>query len=262
MKDPFSVDGKRCLITGGTSGIGLAAAKHLAGRGATVVISGRRESGHAIAEEIGATFIQADVSKPDQVKRLIKEGAEALIGKIDFLFLNAGMSNRDKMIDDLTVEEMRELFAINFDHVFAGIHYAVPYMTEYGSILLAGSAAGNTTGATFADYAPSKAALSMLARTVGIELGPRKIRVNCLVPGLVITPMIHPGTHDWPFANQLIVGEPRQPEEIAPFIQLMASDASRPMTGCDIVCDDGISAGFSIPAMTAVAEKSEREGIV
>lgn len=262
MTNPFSVAGKKCVITGGTSGIGLAAAKHLVEQGATVVISGRRESGAGLAETIGASFIQADVTDQLQVKALIENAAETLGGKIDFLFLNAGMSNRDKMIDELTFEEMRELMTINFDHVYAGIHYAVPYMAENSSIVATASPAANVTCATFADYSASKAAVQMLARTAAIELGPRKIRVNTISPGVVETEMLYPGTHDWPIANKLLVGRGRKPEEIAPLVQLLASDASESMTGTDLKCDDGLQAGVSLPTMEAVVEKSIAEGIV
>ena len=260
MSDLYSVEGKGIIITGGTSGMGLAAAKHLAAHGANVIISGRRESGRQSAHEIGARFIQCDVSDHLEVKALIEQGAEMLGGKIDALFLNAGYSNEEPWIDELTFEQMRTLFAVNFDHVWAGIHYAIPYMAEYGSIAATTSPAANTTSVTFSAYSPSKAATKMLARTAAIELGPRKIRVNTINPGAVITGMQYPGAHDWPIVSKLIAGEVREADKIAPFFHFLASDASRPMTGAELTCDDGISAGISVMAMEAIVEKAFADG--
>jgi len=255
MSDLFSVKGKRILITGATSGIGLGGARALVNGGADVIISGRRESGQQIAEEIGARFIQCDVSDEQDVKRLIEEGAASFEGgKIDALFLNAGKSNTPETIVDLPFSEMRDLFKVNFDHCYAGIHYAVPYMAEYSSIAVTTSPAANNTTASYSAYSPSKAAAKMLCRAAAIELAPYKIRVNSFVPGAVMTEMQHPGKFDYGIVSQVICGEIRQPDEMGPFFVFMAADASRPMTGAEFVADDGMLAGFSLQAMTAITE--------
>ncbi|MEL0587392.1 MAG: SDR family oxidoreductase [Candidatus Thiodiazotropha sp. (ex. Lucinoma kazani)] len=261
MNNPFSVTGKRVVITGGTSGMGLAAAKHLVEHGASVVICGRRDNGLQIAEEIGAAFIKCDVSDHLEVKRFIEEAAATFDGgKIDALFLNAGYSNEEDMLPDLSYERMRKLFKVNFDHVYAGIHYAVPYMAEYSSIAATISPAANTTTLSFSAYSPSKAATKMLCRTAAIELAPNKIRVNSINPGAVITGMQYPGAHDFAIVSQLISGEIREASAIAPFFHFLTSDASRPMTGAEFTCDDGISAGYSLKCISATMEAAYAEG--
>ncbi len=261
MSDLFSVKDKRVVITGGTSGIGLGAAKHLTEQGANVIISGRREEGQQLAEEIGARFVQCDVRDEQQIKSMIEKAADMLGGQIDALFLNAGFSNEPPFIDELEFDRMRYLFQVNFDHVWAGIHYAVPYMAEYGSIAATTSPAANTTTVGFSAYSPAKAATKMLTRTAAIELGARNIRVNSINPGAVITGMQYPGAHDWPIVSQLKAGgEWRQPQEIAMFFHFLTSDASRPMTGAELTCDDGISAGISLNAMTGIAERAFSSG--
>ena len=90
MSDLFSVEDKRVVITGGTSGIGLGAAKHLAERGANVIITGRRDEGESLAKEIDARFVKCDVREEQQIKAMIEKSAEMLGGQIDALFLNAG----------------------------------------------------------------------------------------------------------------------------------------------------------------------------
>ena len=164
------------------------------------------------------------------------------------------------MIDELEFDRMRYLFKVNFDHVWAGIHYSIPYMAEYSSIAATTSPAANVTTLGFSAYSPAKAATKMLARTAAIELGERKIRVNTINPGAVITGMQYPGAHDWPIVSQLSVGEWREPKDIAYFFHFLTCDASRPMTGAEFTCDDGISAGVSFKAMTAIVEKAFSSG--
>ncbi|MEJ2258803.1 MAG: SDR family NAD(P)-dependent oxidoreductase [Woeseiaceae bacterium] len=195
MNNLFSVADKATLVTGGTSGIGRAVASHFVSQGAKVAISGRRESGAGIATEIGARFIQADVSSLESNKQMI-QSAHELLGKLDVLILNAGVGPLEKTIEALSVEEMRDSFALNFDAVFAGIHHSIPYLNEGASIIVTSSAAALTTAPTYGAYSPAKAACLMLARTAATEFGGR-FRVNCVLPGPFATEMLTPDDHEY-----------------------------------------------------------------
>lgn len=242
----FDISGKKTLITGGTAGIGKAVAKHFVEQGAEVIIAGRRDEGAQIAKEIGARFIKADVSDHEQTKSCLNKAVD-MIGKLDVLILNAGVTNEEAFVSDLSFEEMRKLFAVNFDAVYAGIHYGSKLMNEGASIIITSSPAGVTTTAGFSAYSSSKAACNMLARTTAIELAPLKIRVNTILPGGVHTDMMQPGTFDHDIVTTLLVtGKLREPEENVGLYHFLASEASAPMTGSNLVADDGLTAGFSL----------------
>lgn len=251
--DIFSLNGKTVLITGGTSGIGLAVATHFVKQGAKVTISGRRQSGTAIAERIGAQFIQADISSLESNKKML-ETAHELLGKLDVLILNAGVGPLEKGIETLSVEEMRSNFAVNFDAVFAGIHHSTPYLNQGASIIVTSSAAAVTTAPTYGAYSPAKAACLMLARVAATEFGGR-FRVNCILPGPFATEMVTPDDHEYHLAKTLSpIGRLREPEDIVGAYQFLASDASCCTTGTFVSCDDGLSAGTSMNALQAISQ--------
>ncbi|MEJ2533761.1 MAG: SDR family oxidoreductase [Halioglobus sp.] len=253
MNNLFSVADKATLVTGGTSGIGRAVASHFVSQGAKVAISGRRESGAGIATEIGARFIQADVSSLESNKQMI-QSAHELLGKLDVLILNAGVGPLEKTIEALSVEEMRDSFALNFDAVFAGIHHSIPYLNEGASIIVTSSAAALTTAPTYGAYSPAKAACLMLARTAATEFGGR-FRVNCVLPGPFATEMLTPDDHEYQMAKTLSpIGRLRAAEEIVGAYQFLASEASCCTTGTFIACDDGLSAGTSMNALMAISQ--------
>jgi NAD(P)-dependent dehydrogenase (short-subunit alcohol dehydrogenase family) len=245
----FSVVGKRVLITGGTAGIGLGVARHLAQAGAKVVITGRRSSGAEIAAGFGGHFACMDVSDAQSVADGTNSAAKLLGGGIDVLVLNAGIGPETGTIHDLDVGQVQASFDVNVFGVLHGLKEALPYMGRGSSVIITSSPAGMVFTAGMAGYGASKAAVNALARVWAIELGPQRIRVNAVLPGIVATEFAHdPEALDEELEFMRVLtqsGTVRQPAELGPTYQYLASDASAPVTGALLACDDGLLAGYS-----------------
>lgn len=239
------LDGKTALITGGTSGIGLATAKRLVEEGAYVFITGRdRNRLDEAAESTGAHGVQGDVSKPDELDRLAAEIADHGAG-LDVVFANAGGGDFATLAD-VTPQH----YTANFDRNVAGTVFTVqktlPLLNEGASIILAGSTAASEGVPSFGLYAASKAAIRSLGRTWAAELADRKIRVNTIVPGPTETPGLTGlapagGQQDLldGMAAQVPLKRVGRPEEIAAAVLFLASDQSSFMTGAELAVDGG-----------------------
>ena len=239
------LDGKTALVTGGTSGIGLATAQRLAAEGAYVFITGRdRTRLDEAAASIGAHGVQSDISKPEELDALAAEIAEHGKG-LDVVFANAGGGDFATLAD-VTPQHYRD----NFDRNVAGTVFTVqktlPLLNEGASVILAGSTAASKGLPAFGLYAASKAAIRSLGRTWATELADRKIRVNTIVPGPIETPGLTglapaDQTQDlldgW--AAQLPVKRVGRPDEIAAAVLFLASDQSSFMTGAELAVDGG-----------------------
>lgn len=239
------LDGKTALVTGGTSGIGLATARRLAAEGAYVFITGRdRARLDKAAASIGAHGIQSDISKIEDLDTLAEE-----IGKhgkgLDVVFANAGGGDFATLAE-VTPEHYRD----NFDRNVAGTVFTVqkvlPLLNEDASIVLAGSTAASEGVAAFGLYAASKAAIRSLGRTWAAELADRKIRVNTVVPGPIETPGLTglaPADQKQDLldgmASQVPMKRLGRPEEIASAVLFLASDQSSFMTGAELAVDGG-----------------------
>lgn len=239
------LDGKTALVTGGTSGIGLATARRLAAEGAYVFITGRdRARLDKAAASIGAHGIQGDISKIEDLDTLAEE-----IGKhgkgLDVVFANAGGGDFATLAE-VTPEHYRD----NFDRNVAGTVFTVqkvlPLLNEGASIVLAGSTAASEGVAAFGLYAASKAAIRSLGRTWAAELADRKIRVNTVVPGPIETPGLTglaPADQKQDLldgmASQVPMKRLGRPEEIASAVLFLASDQSSFMTGAELAVDGG-----------------------
>ena len=181
---------KVALITGGTTGIGLAAAKLFHAEGARVFVTGRSETGIAQARKElprEVEVLPSDAANLEDVRALastLKERA----GRIDVLFVNAGIA-RFLPIESVTPQAFDEQFDINVRGAYFTIQQIVPLMTAGGSIVLTTSVAADLGMATTSVYSATKAALSSLARTLANELSPRGIRVNEVSPGPIETPI-------------------------------------------------------------------------
>src|ERR1700754_1446819 len=178
------VEGKVAVVTGGTSGIGLATAKRLVDEGAYVFITGRdRTRLDEAAVSIGAHGVQSDISKPEELDSLAAEITKYGRG-LDVVFANAGGGDFATLAD-VTPQHYRD----NFDRNVAGTVFTVqktlPLLNEGASIVLAGSTAASEGVPAFGMYAASKAAVRSLGRTWAAELVDRNIRVNTLIPGPV-----------------------------------------------------------------------------
>lgn len=242
---------KVALVTGGSSGIGLATAKRFAAEGAQVFITGRRqeELDKAVAE-IGSNAIgvQGDIAKLQDLDRLyatIKEKA----GRLDVLFANAG-TGAFLPLEQVTEEHYDKYFGINVKGTLFTVQKALPLMPRGASIIMNGSTASIMGMAAFSVYSATKAALRSFARTWSVDLKPRGIRVNVLSPGMVITPAYKSelGLTDeqikameTEFGKTTPSGRSGTPEEIASAALFLASSESSYVNGAELFVDGGLA---------------------
>jgi len=244
------LDGKITLVTGGTSGIGLAAATALAKEGAYVYITGRRERELATAvQEIGrnATGVQGDVSNAGDLDRLFAQIREGK-GRLDILFANAGIA-KYAALGDITEELYDSIFNVNVKGVLFTVQKALPLMPEGASIFLNASVVGSKGLSSNSVYSATKAAIRSFARTWTTDLKDRRIRVNAISPGTIDTPglkdLLASGEAGEQrrkmVASAIPLGRFGQPVEIANAVVFLASDESSYITGSEIFVDGGFA---------------------
>ncbi|WP_144151630.1 SDR family NAD(P)-dependent oxidoreductase [Paraburkholderia sp. BCC1885] len=243
-----SLQGKVAVVTGGSEGIGLAAAKRLAAGGAAVFITGRRQQvlDKAVAEIGGDVVgVQADVSKPADLERLY-ETVRASKGKLDILFANAGVQAKEAL-GSITEEALDYQLAVNFKGTIFTVQQALPLLTEGASIILASSTTAAKGLSTRTVYSATKAAIRSFARSWATELKGRGIRVNVLSPGPIATPALTASLADEKVAaaykanvvDTIPLRRVGQPEEMGEIVAFLASDASSYVNGADIQADGG-----------------------
>jgi NAD(P)-dependent dehydrogenase (short-subunit alcohol dehydrogenase family) len=244
-----ALNGKIAVITGGSTGIGLATAKRFVKEGAYVFITGRRQSelDKAVAE-IGSnvTAVQGDVSNPSDLDRLYKEVA-AKKGKLDVLFANAGIA-QPVPTPDVTTEHYDKTFGVNARGVFFTVQKALPLMKDGGSIIVNGSGAWQKGIPMYPAYSATKAALRSFVRTWTAELAGKGIRTNVISPGPVETPILegqfgeNTDAVKERFKAMVPMGRIGKPEEIASAAVFLASDESSYISGIDLPVDGGLVA--------------------
>jgi NAD(P)-dependent dehydrogenase (short-subunit alcohol dehydrogenase family) len=237
-----SLQGKVAVITGGSSGIGLEAAKLFVEEGAFVFITGRRQSElDRATSEIGRSVraVQGDIASAADRRRLY-EIVEAEAGHIDVLFANAGVGDVAP-IGFITEAHFDHIVGVNLKGTLFTVQEALPFFREGGSIILTGSIAGVKGFGELVVYSATKAALRSLARTCTAGLKDRKIRVNLLSPGTTDTPIIAPMPDDMKagFVKLAPAGRLAHPAEIATVALFLASHASSFVTGVEIFADGG-----------------------
>jgi len=245
------LEGKVAVITGGSSGIGLATAKRFVEEGALVVITSRREKElKEAAALIGkhVTIVTGDVTRLEDLDRLYAVVKEKH-GHIDVLFANAGWGEVAP-IGAATEAHFDKTFDLNAKGTFFTVQKAIPLFKDGGSIILNTSVANVMGLPTFAVYAASKAAVRSFLRAWAVELKDRKIRVNTMSPGPIETPALETTTGLTPeqaeqaaaqFASQIPMGRRGKPEEIAAAVTFLASDESSYITGVDLAVDGGMA---------------------
>lgn len=246
--------GKVVLVTGGTSGIGKATAIAFAKEGAKVVLSGRREKeGLTVVEEItkaGGTahFVQADVAKEQDVKKLV-EATVAKFGRLDVAFNNAGIELMGP-IAEITEADYRKVFDINVWGVLASMKYEIKEMlkTGGGAIINTSSIGGHVGFAGAGVYAATKHAVEGLTKSAALEHAKQGIRVTAVAPAAIETEMIDRfvGGPDSDAGKGLAgmhpVGRMGKSEEIAAAVLYLASDAAKFTTGISLPVDGGFLA--------------------
>jgi NAD(P)-dependent dehydrogenase (short-subunit alcohol dehydrogenase family) len=254
----MTLQGKTSLITGGASGIGLATVERFCRDGSAVAIADRqadaadqaaarlRKAGHRVLA------FECDVTRTDDVKqtvaRIVKE-----LGRLDVLFANAGIGFSGDLITT-TDDDWDQVMAVNAKGVFIccreAIHQMLTQSPAGGSVIINGSISGMAGIPGQAPYAPSKGAVVQLARQLAVEYASRGIRVNCVCPGTVDTPVLRRGMamsgNPEAFLEMLIAGHPigriGKAEEIAAAISFLASDDASFITGAILPVDGGYTA--------------------
>jgi len=275
------VQGKVAVITGGTSGIGAAAARLFAAEGATVVLAGRRkDAGEALAAELslvaaeGATveFVRADVSAEADVQGMIGHVVDRF-GRLDCLVNNAGVGGTPGGVATVDLDRFWSTLAVNLGGVVLGMKHAAPVMVRQGSgsIINVASIGGRFAGWSMLDYSAAKAAVIHLTRWAATELGEHGVRVNSVSPGPVVTGIFGKGAGLDPaeadqtaavlepvFAERLSSWQPIRragvSADVAPALVWLASDAAAFVTGQDVAVDGGITAGR--PASVSAADRA------
>ena len=243
------LEGKVAVITGGSTGIGLATAKRFAEEGAYVFITGRRQAElDAAVKEIGpkTVAVRADSSDIADLAHLF-DTVKAAKGRIDVLFANAGGGSM-LPLGAITEEHYEDAFGRNVKGVIFTVQKALPLLRDGASVVLMGSTAGVTGTAAFSIYGASKAAVRNLARSWTLDLKERGIRVNVVSPGPVKTPGLvglagpdatqQQGLLDY-MATQVPIGRVADPDEIAKAVAFLASDDSSFMAGAELFVDGG-----------------------
>ena len=251
------LDGRVAVITGGSGGIGRAAAKRFVDEGAKVLLVDIEERAlRSAVDFIGdshAASVCADVTSDDDTRRYVKTALERY-RRIDIYLANAGIEGNIKPIPDYPLEVFDRVIAVNVRGVWLGLKHVIPVMAKGGggSIVITSSTAGIHGYAGASAYVTSKHAVVGMMRTAALECAPLKIRVNTVNPAPIETRMMrsleeqfvpgHPGQAKEQMQSTIPLGRYGQPEEVAEVMLFLASDQSSFCTGGIYMVDGGVSA--------------------
>ena len=241
MSAKVDLSGRTALVTGGSRGIGRAVAELLGRAGARVAVAYRSDAGAAnlVAREVGsaggeARAIAADVSDPDEARRLVRDVLAAW-GRLDILVISAGIWEEDEAGAG-SLPTWDRTIAVNLRGAFLVTDAAIPHLEKGGgSIVFISSTAGQRGEARHSAYAATKGALISYTKSLAVELGPRGIRVNCVAPGWVETDMTREALADGPARREIEksipLGRVAQPADVAGPVLFLVSDLARHVQG-------------------------------
>jgi len=252
---------KVVILTGGTSGIGRASARLFGREGAKVVIGARNEqAGASIVQTIQedgcgeAFFVKTDVSRPEEVENLVKQAVERF-GRLDVLYGNAGIFPTGTA-PETTIETWRRTIDVNLAGQFYLAKYGIPALIESGGkvIIFTASELGTVGISEAVAYCASKGGVINMTRAIAIDCAPHGIRVNCLAPGPVETPLLRNWFNEAENPEELEEAQKKpvllkrfgEPEEIAEVAVFLASDVSSFMTGAIVVIDGGATTWYGL----------------
>lgn len=250
------LEGRVAVITGGASGIGECCARLFVEEGARVVVADMQaERGRAVADSLGdrAVFEPVEVSREADVRRALQR-ADAAFGGLDCVLNNAGFGGALGPVEDIPSDEWDLTFAVLVRGVFLGMKHAAPLLKRRGggSIVSTASVAALQAGFGPHAYSAAKAAVVHLTRSVAMELAEHRVRVNCICPGFIATPLAVNAVGGPPerveeakpdMARAQPIPRAGEPDDIARAALWLASDAARFVTGQALVVDGGVSAG-------------------
>jgi NAD(P)-dependent dehydrogenase (short-subunit alcohol dehydrogenase family) len=250
------LDSRTAVITGGSSGIGLATARRFAEEGANVVIADIDDTrGEEVAAEIGGLYVHTEVTDKEQVDALFARAKETY-GSVDIAFNNAGISPPDDdSILDTDLDAWRRVQEVNLTSVYLCCKAALPYMLEQkrGSIINTASFVAVMGAATSQiSYSASKGGVLSMSRELGVQFAREGVRVNALCPGPVNTPLLQELFAKDPerAARRLVhvpMGRFAEPDEMANAVLFLASDESSFITASTFLVDGGISGAYVTP---------------
>ena len=250
----FELTDKVAVVTGAASGIGQAVAVRFAAAGAKVVLADVADAGD-LAERLDGVYVRTDISRESDVAALVAAATE-IKGSIDICVNNAGIVVAETPIPETDAAEMERAFRVNALGTFHGLKHAPSAMPGGGSIVNTASLAALIGFPSYASYAASKAAVVSLTRTAAVELGPAGIRVNCICPSSVDTPMLASQESAEIEAAIASVAAPLgriiDPEQAAALVHFLAADDCPVISGQALNLDAGVSAGFSLQLIERV----------
>jgi NAD(P)-dependent dehydrogenase (short-subunit alcohol dehydrogenase family) len=249
------LEGRRFLVAGAGQGIGRETAHALAGVGADVVCVDREPDRAAdVAAEVGGTAIAADVTVRADVERAVEQAGE-LDGVVDIV----GMS-RYKPLAEFTDDDWAWQLDIALRHVYLLAQLTPPVLRRGGAMVFVSSAAALTGAPGHAAYAAAKAGVVSLVRSLAVELAPRRVRVNCVLPGMTVTPRMEAVMDDErrrAFEGNSLTGRLGTAGDVAASILFLASDLARQINGQSLVVDGGVSVKLPYPRLDTSPTRRE-----
>lgn len=262
MQPLFSLQDQVAVVTGGGSGIGLKTVERFIAAGAQVVLADMNDAS-GVAQEAGAHFVQCDVTDEEQVQQLMQAAVDTF-GRLDILVNNAGVFADYQKIAVAEKKAYDICYNVNLMGVVNGIKHAVPLMADGGRIVNTASAAGVKGALDLGSYVASKHAVVGLTKTAAIELGERNIRVNCVCPTTVNTPMAHEEGGEFMIEGEKLLvplGRICEPDDVAALIHFLASNDCSFVNGQSILIDGGMTCGTTEKAFAKLISPTLSHGI-